>query len=59
MVIPEGFESMLLRRLRLTLKLRKLKPEAELGLLGEVEILLRADDNASASGTVLSAKVQP
>ena len=56
MVNPGAVLSVLL--MKLMLKLRELKPDAELGLLGEVEVL-RADDNESATSVVTVAKVQP
>ena len=57
MVNPGAVLSVLL--MKLMLKLRELKPDAELGLLGEVEVPLRADDNESATSVVPVAKVQP
>lgn len=58
MVIPGALESVLLIILQLTLKLSQLKLGAEPGLLGEVETLLRVDDDGSESKTELAAKVQ-
>jgi hypothetical protein len=58
MVNPGALESVLLIKLQLTLKLSQLMLEVEPGLLGEVETLLRADDDASESKTKLAAKIQ-
>ena len=58
MVNPGALESMLLMMLQLTLKLSQLKLEAEPGLLGEVDILLLPDDNASESNRELTAKIR-
>lgn len=58
MVNPGALESMLLMMLQLTLKLSQLKLEVEPGLLGEVDILLLPDDNASESNRELAAKTR-